>query len=421
MKRVALLVCVSLSFAGVVLAGDGSVLSAKGAGAFTSFASDRSAGMGNSGLALLGNGYLSRLNPATWSALSNVQFTATYAFSGVSSQDKIGGMSSYDANGNFGGGIFAMPLDRSLGFTLAAGFAPLTSHVYKISSSQPATSSIPASSFERNGDGGLGEGFVGASIAPARWLSVGAMFNYAFGRTESTDIVSFQDANYFSSYSDNSVYLRGPGGSVGIVLSDLNELTKLDFLSGLSVAGYFKTSYNLNGNYELRNFYVDGLDTTFSQSATGYIPPEYGFGIAKKFNDRLTAVLDVRTQALSKYQDTFTPAGSLKDALFLGGGIEYFQGREIGSLYQKRILRAGFYYQRTQFVLPTKSGQDKQVDELFVTAGVEFPLSFSSTVDVSAQYGFRGLSSDFLLQEKIFRLYVSVTMGEAWFVRPEGG
>jgi hypothetical protein len=96
------------------------------------------------------------------------------------------------------------------------------------------------------------------------------------------------------------------------------------------------------------------------------------------------------------------------------------QGKDIGSLFERRILRAGFYYEKTQFVLPTKSGQNEQVDELFLTAGIELPLSLSSTVNFSAQYGQRGLSSDFLLRERIFRLYVSITMGEGWFVRPEG-
>ncbi len=132
----------------------------------------------------------------------------------------------------------------------------------------------------------------------------------------------------------------------------------------------------------------------------------------------MVAALDFRTQKFSQYHDTFTPEGSLEDALFLGGGIEYLQGRQIGSLFERRILRAGFYYDKTQFYLPTNSGQKKQVDELFVTAGVELPLSLTATIDFSAQYGLRGLSSDLPLRERIFRLFVSITMGERWFVRP---
>ncbi|MCL5268839.1 MAG: hypothetical protein M1469_12185 [Bacteroidetes bacterium] len=113
-------------------AGDGSPLSAKGAGAFTSFAGGYSVGMGNAGLALLNNGSLNRLNPATWSALQNVQFSALYDFSGVNSHDNLSNESSYLVNGNFGGGIFAVPIDRDLGISLALGFTPLTSYQYAI-------------------------------------------------------------------------------------------------------------------------------------------------------------------------------------------------------------------------------------------------------------------------------------------------
>ncbi|MCL5268838.1 MAG: hypothetical protein M1469_12180 [Bacteroidetes bacterium] len=203
-------------------------------------------------------------------------------------------------------------------------------------------------------------------------------------------------------------------------MSHLDDLVKVDFLHGFDIAGYYKLPYQLNGNDQLSNVYSDGLDTAFTSLASGYIPPEYGIGISKSFSEDLSAVLDVRTQQLSRYYDSFTAPGTFKDVLFVGGGVQYLRGRAIGALYDKQILRAGFYYEKTQFVLPTKSGQNKQVDEFFLTAGIELPMSYSSTVNISAQYGLRGLSNDFPLQERIFRIYVSVTLGEVWFIRPVG-
>ncbi|MFZ1080534.1 MAG: hypothetical protein WAO19_01255 [Candidatus Kryptoniota bacterium] len=411
----------------VVYAQDGTPLSAKdGVGAFTSFAGSWSSGMGNAGIALIGNEVLSRMNPATWTGLDNVQITGTYDFSGASSQDNTNGLSSYYANGNFGGGIFALPIDRNLGITLAGGFTPLTSYEFEISSqidyTEPPNSLpiVPPATYESTGSGGLGEGFVGFSISPISGVNLGGMFNYAFGRMEITRTVNFGNSDTVNSYSDNSTYMSGSSGTFGIVIDSLDKTLGVGFLKGFSLAGYYKLSYNLDGNSVLENLYADTLYSPYSENVTGFIPPEFGIGIAEKFNDRLIAVLDFRAQNFSEYKDTFTPTGSLEDALFLGGGIEYLQGNKIGSLFDKRILRAGFYYDKTQFVLPTKSGDNKQVDELFLTAGIELPLSLTSTISFSAQYGLRGLSSDFLLRERIFRLYVSITMGEAWFMRPEG-
>jgi hypothetical protein len=424
---ISLLVVLPLSIlcaVGNVYSQDGTPLSAKGVGTFTTFQSNWSSGMGNAGIALSGQGVLSRLNPATWSSLSNVQMNASYSFAATTSQDNSTNLSSYFANGNFGGGIFALPIDRNLGITLAGGFTPLTSYEFKISSEIDSTFPphpvpvVPPATYFSTGSGGLGDGFVGVSIMPIRGVSLGGIFNYAFGRTEITRTVNFHSPDTINSYSDVSTYMGGYSGTFGVLLDSLDKNIGAGFLKGFSVAAYYKLPYNLRGNSVLENLYSDTLYSPFSQTVDGYIPPEYGIGIAKKFNDRLIADLDVRVQKFSEYHDTFISAGSFRDGLFIGGGVEYLQGRQIGSLFDRRILRAGFYYNKTQFALPTKSGVNQQVDELFVTAGVEFPLSFSSTINFSAQYGLRGLSSDFLLRERVFRLFVSITMGESWFVRP---
>ncbi len=408
--------CLCLSYP--VFAQDGSPLSSEGTGAFTSYAGDRSAGMGNAGLALIENGYINRLNPATWSGLENVQFSGTYDFYGTTSQDNLG--SSYYANGTFGGGMFAVPIVRSLGISMALGFTPMTSYQYKTNATIDSTINIPEASYEKIGDGGLGQGFAGLSFSPVSGISVGGMFTYAFGRMQSVGEVKFTNTSYQSSYSDNSVYLRAPGGSFGIVLHDLDKLTTLKFLNGLDIGAYYKTSYNLYGSYELNNVYSDAFDTVFAQSAAGYIPAEFGLGVSERFSNHLVGVLDLRSQRLSTYWDTFTPQGTLRNTLFVGGGVEFLEGRELGSLFDKRIIRVGAYYEKTQYALPTTSGGQQQVDELFGTAGIELPISYDATVDISAQYGFRGLASDLLLHERIFRIYVSFTFGEVWFLKPVG-
>ncbi len=419
MKKFAQSGLLLLILSATALAQDASPLSDRGAGAFSSFAGTRSAGMGNAGLALIGDGYLNRLNPATWIGLQNVQMTATYDFAGVTSVDKSLNSTSYGANGNFGGGIFAIPLDESLGLSVAGGFTPMTSYSYGINSTD-SVAGVSGSSyvFDRKGSGGLGEAFLGGSFSPITGIGIGASFQYAFGRMQSISNVTFDSTSFQSAYTDNSLYLRGASGTVGLVLGGFDKWIHLSFLKGLTIAGYYRYPFNLSGANQINSIYPDGLDTTFSQNASGYIPAEYGIGIAKVFDNGLAAMLDVRTERLSQYYDSFTPAGTLKNVLFIGGGVEYLQGRSIRSLFAKRVLRAGLYYSKTQFVVPTTSGQPAQVDELFATAGIELPLSYTATLDVGVQYGFRGLESDLLFHERVFRLYVSFTMGEAWFIRP---
>ncbi len=419
MKKFAQLGMLLLLMSATALAQDASPLSDRGVGAFSSFAGTRSAGMGNAGLALIGDGYLNRLNPATWIGLQNVQLTAAYDFAGVTSVDKSLNSTSYGANGNFGGGIFAIPLASSLGLSIAGGFTPMTSYSYGINSTDSVAGASGSSyAFDRKGAGGLGEAFLGGSFSPIQGIGIGAELQYAFGRTQSTSTVTFDSTNFQGVYTDNSLYLRGASGTIGLVLGSFDKWTHLSFLKGFTIAGYYRYPFNLLGADQINSIFPDGLDTTFSQNASGYIPAEFGIGIAKVFDNGLAAMLDVRTEKLSQYYDSFTPAGTLRNVLFIGGGVEYLQGRSIRSLFAKRVLRAGLYYSKTQFVVPTTSGQPSQVDELFATAGIELPLSYTATVDVGVQYGFRGLESNLLFHERVFRLYLSFTMGEAWFLRP---
>ncbi len=138
------------------------------------------------------------------------------------SKDNTNNLSSYYANGNFGGGIFALPIDRNSGITLAGGFSPLTSYEFEVNSSIPSavygTDTIPSAVYISTGSGGLVNGFVGMSLSPFHGVNIGGMFNYAFGRLEIIRNVNFNNSNYTNSYSDNSTYMEGASGSFGIVL-----------------------------------------------------------------------------------------------------------------------------------------------------------------------------------------------------------
>ncbi|MGB9591440.1 MAG: hypothetical protein ACPL1K_02870, partial [Candidatus Kryptoniota bacterium] len=109
MKKFFLISVISFVLPQFIYAGDGSPLSGRGIGGFTSFATSRAVGMGNAGLALLGGNNLNIVNPASWTGLGYVTFNANYIFSGDWSDDKSVGSSSYLTNGNFGGASLGLP------------------------------------------------------------------------------------------------------------------------------------------------------------------------------------------------------------------------------------------------------------------------------------------------------------------------
>ncbi|MGC8596017.1 MAG: hypothetical protein ACP5US_11035 [Candidatus Kryptoniota bacterium] len=420
MKKFFLISVISFVLPQFIYAGDGSPLSGRGIGGFTSFASSRAVGMGNAGLALLGGNNLNIVNPASWTGLGYVTFNANYIFSGDWSDDKSVGSSSYLTNGNFGGASLGLPLQKDIGLVFAAGFTPFSNHDYQTMGSVAATNDMPAWTLHLTGSGGLGEGFVGFSLKPFKWLDVGTAFRYAFGRVQTTRQITFNNSSYYNTYSDRSVYLRGPSATFGMIIENAGDIFNSTATRDINIGGYVRLATNLHGNYHLKNSYIDHLDTTLVDEAiTGYVPPEFGIGVTKVFREGLTGVLDVRVQKLSKYYDSFTPQGTFGDKVFVGAGLELFQGYRSLSPFDKRAYRVGAYYEKSQFLVMSNGGVMKQADEIFLTGGVELPISYAATVNFSLQYGLRGLGSDLLLKEKVLRFYLSITGGETWFFRPE--
>ncbi len=420
MKKLVLIFAISLLVPQLIYAGDGSPLSGRGIGGFSSFSGSRSTGMGNAGIALIGGNELSIVNPASWSGLGYVTFNAIYSFSGNWSDDKSVGTSSYLTNGNFGGASLGLPIQKDIGLVVAGGFDPFTSYNYQTRGSVPATTEIPVWTLHNTGSGGLGEGFLGVSLKPFKWLSVGSAFRYVFGRVQTTRQITFDNSSYYSTYSDRSTYLRGPSATFGAIVENAGDIFNSGITRDINIGGYVRLATNLHGNFQLRNSYIDHLDTTLvDESVTGYVPPEFGVGITKVFREGLTGVLDVRVQNLSKYYDSSTPKGTFGDEIFVGGGLEFFQGLRSLSPFDKRAYRVGAYYEKSQFLVMSNSGIMKQADEIFLTGGIELPISYAATVNFSLQYGFRGLASDLLLKERVLRFYLSITGGETWFFRPQ--
>lgn len=420
MKKTVLLFAISFLLSQMVCAGDGSPLSARGIGSFSSFASSRGTGMGNAGLALIGGNNLSTINPASWTGLGYVSLNAIYSFSGDWSNDKSVGSSSYLTYGNFGGASIGFPIQKEIGLVIVAGFTPFSSYNYETRGSMPASSNLPSWTLQRTGSGGLGEGFVGFGLRPFKWLDIGSAFRYAFGRVETTQQIFFEDPSYYSTYSDRSMYLRGASATFGAIIENVGSIFNTAFTRDINVGGYVRLATNLHGQYQLKNSYIDHLDTTLvNEAVVGYVPPEYGVGLTKVFKEGLTGVLDVRVQNFSRYYDSLTPQGTFGDRLFVGAGLEFFQGVRSLSPFDKRAYRIGMYYEKSQFLIKSSDKGMKQADEIFITGGVELPISYAATVNFSLQYGLRGIGGDLLLNEKVLRFYLSITGGETWFFRPE--
>jgi hypothetical protein len=92
--------------------------------------------------------------------------------------------------------------------------------------------------------------------------------------------------------------------------------------------------------------------------------------------------------------------------------MEYRAGKNSEGSLSDFILRCGLGYEQTQYKI-----KNEGIDQYSVYGGFSFPLAYENYVDVGVQYGLRGTKDKDLYKENIWKVNVSMSLGEVWFVR----
>ena len=68
----------------------------------------------------------------------------------------------------------------------------------------------------------------------------------------------------------------------------------------------------------------------------------------------------------------------------------------------------------TQYII-NKTG----INQYALHAGFSLPIGAGSTLDMGFKFGYRGTTDSGLLREQIFGATMTLSFGEAWFIRPD--
>ncbi|MGH2567940.1 MAG: hypothetical protein ACRDGA_06335, partial [Bacteroidota bacterium] len=180
----------------------GSTYSRFGIGDLTLFGSSRMYGMGNVGLALYGDGFINRLNPAGLAGISETRIAGGFEYLNFYSSDNLG--KGTFARGEFQGVAFAFPVAKDDGATLLLESSPYSSVHYAI---ELADDQLGAPFLQQlYGNGGLTTLGLGGSFRLSSSTSVGAKLNYLFGGIRQINKIDFADATYTDSELQRARY-----------------------------------------------------------------------------------------------------------------------------------------------------------------------------------------------------------------------
>jgi hypothetical protein len=400
--------------AGRLLAGSGgSSYSIVGIGDIRYYQSIRSAGMGFTGLSLHSPLFINAITPAAWSRIDRAMLEAGLLYEGFKSTDGIN--SRYLATTDFNGGMLAFPISEDNGIVFGGGFMPYSNVDYDTytGGSYVSPQDTFLYSLHHTGLGGLGTGRVGLSYAPLQGLALGATFDYVFGSierklTQTPSSEEFQGGNVEERSKTNGVTW-----TFGLIYDGFEEL--LPALGPLSVGGFITTRGYLTTTQQTFYQYSIGRDTSAELEGSLTLPIRYGVGISYEIASRFLVAADYEAQPWSSARFNGRPIENVRDSYRVGIGTEILASRvPTASWFLRTAYRLGFSYSETYYEL---NGQP--INEWSVSGGIDFPFSGLTRLGLAVEYGGRGTIDAGLIQDKFFRVYLSINIGEEWFVRPE--
>jgi len=359
-----------------------------GLGELRHFMTVRSSGLGGTGLSLKDSYSINLFNPSLWSLINNASINGNFLYEGIKFEnyDDIYTLGKSQLNG------LGFVIKGSKKTAIGIGLMPLSDADYSISMVE-ADSSLTQ---HLSSKGGLSKVLLGFSINPKNFISLGLSLNYILGKFEEIWRADFKDESYIDM---NNVITRSLKGtqftlSCGLFLKE-----------NLSIGIAYNTTMKLSSSRNISTSY-----SVYEESDIKIeVPNSFGIGAGFKLNKKVLITGDFFKRNYNKIKYNNSTVNGYKNSNRISCGIEYTPEEE-----EKHQYRIGGF----QFDSYLDDPLIGSIRERAVTLGYGM-LFYDNNVrlDFAGQFGIRTSSSEVLSSDKIFRLLISFSGGEEWFVR----
>lgn len=372
--------------------------------------------MGGVANAISSNRYINPYNPAANAAFDSLSFIFSGGLIGRVGTLKTEELSDRTNFASLGYLLFGFPVTHWLKTTI--GLTPYSNVGYNIISNQ-VINNVGLTQFKYQGEGGINEFYINASVQLHKNLSVGAKSSYMFGKEDLIRKVFFPDSvGYINTRIDNNLEVGDMYFDFGIQYQKNigNELTlglgavyapsqKVSATQNSTVRSFFATSTGAES-------YRDTITNTENEGSI-VIPDKYGLGMMLKKSEKWMVAADFNWQNWSDFE-AFGLVDSLDNSMQISVGGEFLPSDQVISSYWKRMkYRLGFRYHKTYLNL-----DETQINEFGISFGFGFPIPRSlSTINLGIEVGRRGTTASDLIQKNFINISLGVSVWERWFVQ----
>ncbi|MEI7500615.1 MAG: hypothetical protein WCK84_09220 [Bacteroidota bacterium] len=373
--------------------------------------------MGQLGISLRSPYHVNYANPASYSAFDSLSFVFDGGFNGEFVTLRSDFQTASRNYASLGYLLFGMPVNRW--WKTSLGLVPYSDVGYNVANYEEYPNSGTVVRLY-SGSGGINRLFWGNAFQLFKKFSVGVNISYLFGSMDRQAMVLFPDST--SAMNFKEIYY--------VTMNDLSfnfgaqYRTRIKNDLFLNLGAVFNPSLSMSAK-------TDALAQTFLISAEGIevprdtlataagfkgriiIPMMIGGGFCFEKTNKWMVGLDYKWQNWEKFR-AFDMSDSLVNSWQVNFGGELVPNADNYSNYFARVrYRLGFTYNKTYLRL---RGQD--LNEYAITFGFGLPLRGMKTMlNVGAQYGVRGTTSQNLIRESYFKIVIGFSIYERWFIK----
>jgi hypothetical protein len=264
------------------------------------------------------------------------------------------------------------------------------------------------------GSGGLNKVYVGFGYNLNKNWSIGASFEYNFGKISTNSV--FTSSAQFSTQETNDSNGTGANFVTGVMYeSSLKE--KINYFGGFtftpqSVLAFENTRTIRSQSAVFDNSIVLSGDAINSKiNLPNKITIGFGLGQIRKWQIGAELVW----KQSSNFGNRFTSTNSSYEnsSKFILGGFYIPKYNSFRSYFERITYRGGLNYQNTGLIVNGKS-----INEQNISIGLGLPLGGTfSNLNFGAEYGKRGTRLAGLIEEKYFNFSIALTFNDRWFVK----
>jgi hypothetical protein len=371
--------------------------------------------MGGIGVSNSNGIYSNQMNPAL---LARNRYTVLEA--GVNAELK--NMQDYRQRQQVLGGnyqSFSLTLPMSNRWTMSFGIRPHSNVNYETKSYQRLNVlGVDSLIYGYKGSGGVSKLTMSHGVRLGKEFYIGLESAYLFGtvsREVSTQNLS--DGQYYKIQLENVTRYSDFAFKAGLAY---RHLLKNDIF--LNVGATFDLTKQV-GATDLRRFAtldltglnVINADTLEKEKKFDQkIPLTQRYGISLERAAHWMVGVDYSRTNWTSIENNLGRSAKLPTTTTISVGAEYTPDFEsISSFIKRTTYRVGYSYATTPYDF---GGNGRFAKDQYVSAGFAFPLrNFLNYINVSYQFGRRGLLADNALEEQYHRVVLGLTLGDAWF------